>query len=109
MRWAVTLLFVCGCAEASPDLFPGDRTIPQVQSKNDMFPPVDTFWLQQEVARRNAQLEAEQARPVRRTVSLGYIGDNPLTGGVMNGPQEYGPNRAAYIEQQQQPCACNLR
>jgi hypothetical protein len=87
MRWAALLLFVCGCAETSPDLFPGDRTIPQMQSQNDMFPPVDTFWLQQEIARRQEQQQAEEARPVRHTVSLGYVGDTPLTGGVMNVPQ----------------------
>ena len=95
MRW-VLLLFVCGCAETSPDLYPGDRTIPQMQSQNDMFPPVDTFWLQQEVARRQAEQLAEESRPVRHTVSLGYIGDAPLTGGVMNDPAPY---RAAYMEQ----------
>ena len=90
MRWAALLVFVCGCAEASPDLFPGDRTIPRMQSQNDMFPPVDTFWLQQEIARRQEQIEAEQSRPVRRSISLGYVGDTPLTGGVMNVPQ-YSP------------------
>lgn len=108
MRWALALLFVCGCAE-TPDFLPGDRTIPQVQSQNDLFPPVDTFWLRQEVARREQQQLEEQSRPVRRSISLGYIGDTPLTGGVMNGPEQWGPTHAVYIEQQQQPCACNVR
>jgi hypothetical protein len=80
------------------------EVLPPVQAQNAMFPPVDTFWLQQSVA----QMREPKPLPVR-SISLGYIGDTPLTGGVMNRPQQWGPTRAVYIEQQQQPCACNVR
>jgi len=99
MRWAALLLFVCGCAEST-----SLEALPPMQAQNAMFPPVDTFWLQQEVA----QMRAPKPLPVR-SISLGYIGDAPLTNGVMNGPQSWGPTQAVYMEQQQQPCACSLR
>jgi len=99
MRWAVIALLLCGCAETT-----SLEALPPVQAQNNMFPPVDTFWLQQEVA----QMREPKPAPVR-SISLGYIGDTPLTGGVMNGPQQWGPTHAVYIEQQQQPCACNVR
>ena len=99
MRWAVIALVLCGCAETT-----SLDALPPVQAQNAMFPPVDTFWLQQEVA----QMREPKPLPVR-SISLGYIGDTPLTGGVMNAPQQWGPVHAAYIEQQQQPCACNVR
>ena len=92
MRWAVIMLLVCGCAETT-----SLSVLPPMQSQNAMFPPVDTFWLQQEVA----QMREPKPLPVR-SISLGYIGDAPLTGGVMSGPQEE-------QQQQQQPCACNVR
>jgi hypothetical protein len=91
-------LFVCGCAEQT-----SLDALPPMQAQNAMFPPVDTFWLQQEVA----HMREPRPLPVR-SISLGYIGDTPLTGGMMNGPEQFGPNRATYIEQQQ-PCACNVR
>jgi len=90
MRWAALLVFVCGCAETLPP-----EVLPPMQAENGMFPPVDTFWLQQEVA----QMREPKPLPVR-SISLGYIGDTPLAGGVMRDPP---------IEQQQQPCACNVR
>jgi hypothetical protein len=43
-----------------------------------MQPPIDTFWLQQEIA----AMHEPKPTPVR-SISLGYIGDAPLTGGVM--------------------------
>jgi hypothetical protein len=99
MRRVVMALLLCGCAETTFDV------LPPVQSQNAMFPPVDTFWLQQEVA----ALHQPKPLPVR-SISLGYIGDTPLGGGVMHDTQMYGPNRAVFIEQQQeQPCACNVR
>ena len=104
LRAAIAMaLCVCGCAETT-----SLDALPPMQAQSAMFPPVDTFWLQQEVA----QMREPKPLPVR-SISLGYIGDAPLTGGVMNGPPQYdpqwGPTRAAYIEQQQQPCACNVR
>jgi hypothetical protein len=97
MRWAAALLFVCsGCAESSAEFLHPDAVIPQVQSQNEMFPPVDTFWLQQEIARRQEQQQAEESRPVRHTVSLGYIGDTPLWGGMMNSTSYARPAYASY-------------
>lgn len=49
-----------------------------VQQDPDPQPPVDTFWLQQAIA------ESRRPPPRRaRSISLGYIGDAPLSGGVM--------------------------
>jgi hypothetical protein len=97
MRSAVSLLFVCfvcGCESSSEFLHP-DATIPRVQSQNQMFPPVDTFWLQQEIAHRREQAEADQERPVRHSISLGYAGDTPLSGGMMNSAtQQYSYSRS---------------
>jgi hypothetical protein len=98
-RFLILAVVLCGCAETmSPD------ALPPMQANAQMYPPVDTFWLQQEVA----AMREPKPLPVR-SISLGYIGDAPLSGGVMRDTREVGPNRAVYIEQQQQPCACALR
>lgn len=72
--------FVCGCAESR---FMVDETaldgIPvSEQARQDPAPPVDTFWLQQALE----ESSRPPPRPVR-SISLGYIGDAPLTGGMM--------------------------
>ena len=66
------------------------------QAQQDPAPPVDTFWLQQAIA----ESRKPPPRPVR-SVSLGYVGDTPLTGGVMR-DTPMGPPQAA-------PCSCALR
>ena len=75
------------------------------QQEQDPVPPVDTFWLQQAVA--------ESTRPPPRpvhSISLGYIGDGPLTGGVMRdtpmGPQQ-NPSYVEYTNNA--PCSCAAR
>lgn len=66
------------------------------QQREDPAPPVDTFWLQQAVE----ESTRPPPRPVR-SISLGYIGDAPLTGGVMRDtPVDY---------QQRGGCSCALR
>lgn len=80
VRWVVLLVLICGCAESR---FMVDDTgldgVPVAQQREqEPMPPVDTFWLQQAVA----QSTEPPPRPVR-SISLGYIGDAPLAGGVM--------------------------
>jgi hypothetical protein len=80
VRRIVFLLLLCGCAESR---FMVDETaldgVPVVQQREEEpMPPVDTFWLQQAVA----ESTRPPPRPVR-SISLGYIGDAPLAGGVM--------------------------
>ena len=66
------------------------------QQREDPAQPVDTFWLQQAVE----ESTRPPPRPVR-SISLGYIGDAPLTGGVMRDtPVDY---------QQRGGCSCALR
>jgi len=79
--------------------------VPPVSWSGAHAPMVDTFWLQQAVA--------ESTRPPPRpvhSISLGYIGDGPLTGGVMRdtpmGPQQ-NPNYVEYTNNA--PCSCATR
>lgn len=83
------------------------------QQEQDPVPPVDTFWLQQAVA----ESTRPPPRPVR-SISLGYIGDGPLTGGVMRDTPlvtwsgagaPMGPN-PSYVEYTNNaPCSCAAR
>ena len=73
------------------------------QQEQDPVPPVDTFWLQQAVA----ESTRPPPRPVR-SISLGYIGDAPLTGGVMRDtPMMQNPNYVEYTNNA--PCSCAAR
>jgi len=88
-----------GCVESLDEL-------PPVQQNVAMQPPDsffgDTFWLQQSIAAMR-----EPPRLPVRSISLGYIGDTPLSGGVMRDT----PMQPAQQQpvQQQAPCACALR
>ncbi len=65
-----------------------------------MQPPIDSFWLQQEIA----AMHEPKPLPVR-SISLGYIGDTPLSGGVMRNT----PMPVTYMQPEQPaPCACAL-
>jgi hypothetical protein len=76
-RFLILALALCGCAETlSPD------ALPPIQANAEMLPPLDTFWMQQEIA----AMREPKPLPVR-SISLGYVGNAPLTGGVMNVPQ----------------------
>lgn len=84
---------VCGCAEsplASPSFASTPSIVPPPMQQSAAFlPPVDTFWLQQAIAERNRP----PPEPVH-SISLGYVGDTPLSGGVMRdtpiaSPQDY--------------------
>ena len=120
VRRVVILLLLCGCAESR---FMVDETAldgvpvaepqqqdptPPVSWSGAYAPMVDTFWLQQAVA--------ESTRPPPRpvhSISLGYIGDGPLTGGVMRGtPIPWGGpmQNPGYVEYTNNaPCACAQR
>jgi hypothetical protein len=66
------LLSVSGCVESQLD------ELPPIQQNATFSPPIDDFWLHQEIE--------ERTRPplVRaQSISLGYVGDTPLSGGVM--------------------------
>lgn len=74
-----------GCVETYDEL-------PPVQQSFAMQPPIDTFWMQQSIA----AMREPPPVPVR-SISLGYIGDAPLSGGVMRDtpmpqPQVQQPN-----------------
>jgi hypothetical protein len=73
------------------------------QQREDPAPPVDTFWLQQAIA----ESTRPPPRPVR-SISLGYIGDAPLTGGVMRDTPMPAAN-PTYVESGPSRCACALR
>ncbi len=74
VRAVLLIAAVCsvGCVESRFD------ELPPVQQNVAMQPPIDTFWLQQEIA----AMREPKPLPVR-SISLGYVGDTPLTGGVM--------------------------
>jgi hypothetical protein len=94
--WRLLILAVCltGCAESQL------AELPPMQQTNAMLPPVDTFWLQQSVA----ALHEPPPLPVR-SISLGYVGDAPLAGGVMRNT----PLAPVQVQLQPAPCACALR
>lgn len=101
------LIAVCactfGCAETQLETTAQtDPMLPLIQQHVALTPPGDTFWL--------AASREEVTRPplVRaRSISLGYIGDTPLTGGVMRDTPM--PTPLPMIENDIQPaprCAC---
>ncbi len=65
--------------------------LPTIQTHAALVPPVDTFWAQ-EVADRATQPPIEHAR----SISLGYVGDTPLTGGVMRDTPMEAPQYGGY-------------
>lgn len=63
---------------------------------------VDDFWLNEQIAAMN---EPPPRRP--KSISLGYAGDAPLSGGVMRDTYIEPPAAPAYAEPR--GCACDLR
>lgn len=99
VRAVVLIVAMCsvGCVESRYDLAicavprVSVEDLPPAQQSLAMQPPLDSFWMQQEIA----AMHEPKPLPVR-SISLGYIGDTPLTGGVMrNTPM---PPRPAYVE-----------
>ncbi len=81
----ITAVCSVGCVESRFD------ELPPVQQNVAMQPPIDTFWLQQEIAAMH------EPKPLPgRSISLGYIGDAPLTGGVMRDTPM--PPRPTYVQ-----------
>jgi len=108
VRAAIVLLLMCGCAESRFMVDPAFDGIPQEQLRaQDPAPAIDSFWLQQAVSEAN---KPPVQRP--RSISLGYIGDGPLTGGVMR-DTPIAPQNPSYVDYaQQQPtggCSCAVR
>ena len=88
-----------GCVElADPRLV---DELPPVQQNVALQPPIDSFWLQQSIAAMR-----EPPRLPARSISLGYIGDGPLAGGVMRDTPMPQPQMQAPPEQQ--TCACAM-
>ncbi len=89
------LLSVCGCVESQRD------ELPPVEQNAAFAPPIDDFWLHQEIEERT---RPPLVRP--QSISLGYVGDTPLSGGVMRDT----PMPPAYAyPQQPQTYACPMR
>jgi hypothetical protein len=65
--------------------------LPTIQTHAALVPPVDTFWVQQTV-------EEATRPPVEhaRSISLGYVGDTPLSGGVMRDTPMETPQYGGY-------------
>ena len=90
---AAFALGMLGCAESS------EGELPPVQTAVDLRPPTDAFWLHEAVD------EATRPIPARpRSISLGYVGNTPLTGGVMRDTPMPGfePSSA------RPPCTCEV-
>ena len=72
----------CGCVESQLEAqtmgSPVSDALPAIQSRAELLPPVDTFWAQEA-----ADIATRPDPPRARSISLGYVGDAPLTGGVM--------------------------
>ncbi len=90
----VLAVSACGCVESQLD----ERSYawPPVQGHVGFTPPVDDFWLHQAIE--------ERTRPPlvqAQSVSLGYIGDTPLSGGVMRDTP-----MPSFTEQQAPTCSC---
>ncbi len=92
-------LCVCACGCVESQLEPAHSVA--------FTPPGDTFWLQE------AREMATRPPPQRaQSISLGYIGDAPLAGGVMRDtpmPQAYDPSYMQNAPIQQRPCRCDIR
>ncbi|MEO7109585.1 MAG: hypothetical protein ABI183_04020 [Polyangiaceae bacterium] len=94
-------LFVCGCVEtpAATDARAEAHALDQPARV-----AVDDFWLDQQIA---AFDEKPAERP--RSISLGYAGDTPLSGGVMRDtPINYYPDnyQGSYPQAVYPPRAC---
>jgi hypothetical protein len=91
----------CACAEP----LQLDAVASPAQQNLEMHAVVDAFWMHQAVE--------EQTRPPLerpRSISLGYVGDTPLTNGVMRDtpmPMVYEAPMMTY-EPPQQGCSCQL-
>jgi hypothetical protein len=98
VRAVLFIVAVCsvGCVESRFD------ELPPVQQNFAMQPPIDTFWLQQSIAAMR-----EPPRLPVRSISLGYIGDAPLSGGVMRDTPM--PQPQMQMEPEPQTCACAMR
>ncbi len=109
------LVCLCGCVQSPLEgavLSPApivDES-PPVQQSSELAPPADSFWLAEAVS------EMRKPPPVRaRSISLGYVGDAPLVGGVMHDtPAPAGPADSMYPTQYAPPppapaCSCALR
>ncbi|MGH7281200.1 MAG: hypothetical protein ACRELY_06740 [Polyangiaceae bacterium] len=92
-------MMACGCAETSDSAeAEAPSSVDARATAHDRALPsrvvVDDFWLDQQIA---AMSEPEPVRP--KSISLGYAGDSPLSGGVMRdspmpdpaAAQAYGP------------------
>ena len=79
--WLVILGLGCGCAETPLEVMvvePIREEAPPVQQDAELAPPGDSFWLAQAIT------EMHKPPPLRpRSISLGYVGDAPLSGSVM--------------------------
>ncbi len=97
VRAVLFIVAVCsvGCVETYDQL-------PPVQQSVSMQPPLDTFWLQQSIAAMR-----EPPRLPVRSISLGYIGDAPLSGGVMRDTPM--PQPQMQMQPEPQTCACAMR
>lgn len=72
MRLVIVSFALLGCVESHFD------ELPPAQQNVDLLPPIDAFWLHQ------AAVESTTPIPERpRSISLGYVGNTPLAGGVM--------------------------
>lgn len=83
----------CGCVESRFMVDPTSLDgIPQEQQRaEEPEPPVDSFWLEEAID------EQTRPRPHRpRSISLGYIGDAPLSGGVMRDTPAPSPTYVDY-------------
>jgi hypothetical protein len=106
LRIVVIVLSITGCVESESIAPVRAIDLPRVN---------DTFWLEQAVAQR----QAEQDPPARaRSISLGYIGDDPLAGGVMRDtPMPYVNSPSYFDDAMMAPpppppptaCACRVR
>jgi len=92
--WWLILGLGCGCVETPLEIAaiePLREEAPPVQQNAELAPPGDSFWLAQAITEMN------KPPPQRaRSISLGYVGDAPLGGGVMRDtPLPADPNGAA--------------
>lgn len=74
------LLSASGCVESQLEsqLESQFNELPPMQQNATFAPPIDDFWLHQAIEERT---RPPLVRP--QSISLGYVGDTPLSGGVM--------------------------
>ncbi len=108
-EWLVILGLGCGCAETPLEVLvaePVSEEAPPVQQNAELAPPGDSFWLAQSIT------EMQKPPPLRpRSISLGYVGDAPLSGGVMRDTPMPAAAYAPYAAPQAPGwgCSCALR